>query len=80
MGQGAWWMSHGFGWMWIFPLIFLLVLVLLVVALLRGAAGPRGDAHGGPSRETAREILDRRFARGEISKAEYAEMKRTLDG
>ncbi|HEB80489.1 MAG TPA: SHOCT domain-containing protein, partial [Chromatiales bacterium] len=55
-------MGHGFGWMWIFPLIFLLVLVLLVVALLRGA---RGDAHGTPPRETAHEILDRRFARGE---------------
>ncbi len=78
MGQGTWWMSHGFGWMWIFPSIFLLVLVLLVVALLRGA---RGDAHGTPPpRETAREILDRRFARGEISKTEYEEMKRTLDG
>ncbi|HDJ86378.1 MAG TPA: SHOCT domain-containing protein [Gammaproteobacteria bacterium] len=73
-------MGHGFGWMWIFPLIFLLVLVLFVVALLRGVRAPYGDAHGAPPRETAHEILDRRFARGEISKAEYEEMKRTLDG
>lgn len=81
MDQTTWWMSHGFGWMWVFPLTFLLVLVLLAVVLMRGAVGPRGDGHGSQMpRESAREILDRRYARGEISKAEYEEMKRTLEG
>jgi uncharacterized membrane protein len=37
----------------------------------------RSHGHGG-ARETAREILDRRFPSGEITKEQYEEMKRTL--
>jgi putative membrane protein len=70
-----WW--HGWGFMWIFPLLFLIVIVLF---LFRGPWSiDRGHGHGG-ARETAREILDRRFASGEITKEQYEEMKRTLAG
>lgn len=76
-----WWWWHGMGFMWIFPTIFLIVcLVFLFVFLFRGPgwfARP-WDRHGGG--DTAREILDRRFASGEITKEQYEDMKRTLGG
>jgi len=71
-----WWWWHGIGFMWIFPLLFLIV---MVVFLFRGPWWMRSHGHGG-TRETAREILDRRFASGEITKEQYEEMKRTLAG
>lgn len=72
-----WWHGWGFGWgfMWIFPLLFLIVMVLF---LFRGPWW-MGRSHGhSDTRETAREILDRRYASGEITKEQYEEMKRTL--
>lgn len=72
--DGQW---HGFPWMWIFPLIFLVVLVLFLF-------GGRGWAMCGGHRrqhheESAREILDRRYARGEISREEYQRMRKDLE-
>ncbi|MDQ2707057.1 MAG: SHOCT domain-containing protein [Actinomycetota bacterium] len=60
----------GVGWMWAWPVLVLIGLVLLgVVAygLLRGGHRPET----GPGRVTARDILDERFARGEIEAEEY---------
>lgn len=76
----GWW--PGFGFMWIFPLLFLIV---LIVFLSRGGPGWfwRGrwpDDRREEKRESPREILDRRYASGEITKEQYEEMKRTLEG
>jgi len=71
------WWGHGF--MWIVPLLFLVGAVLLVAFLFRGPwLGWPGVGQGG-RQETAREILDQRYARGEITKEQYEEMKRTLE-
>jgi putative membrane protein len=63
----------GFLGPWIFvPLLFwigLLVLVALVVRRL--FPGRRRDGGTGPPRDSAEEILRERFARGEVSEAEY---------
>jgi len=70
--------------MWIFPLI-MLVVMLVVVFLIFGQGGvgppcspwghlPRG---GGP-RDQPLEILNRRYARGEISREEFEAMKGDL--
>jgi putative membrane protein len=65
---------------------WLLVLVLLVVAIVYAvrAVGDRefsGGASGELSadRESPREILDRRYAEGELSKEEYKQMKEDLE-
>ena len=64
-----WWgWGHGFGWMWVFPLAFFLVCLLFIFSPRRGAGG-----------EGAREILDRRYAKGEIDKRQYEEMKHALE-
>jgi putative membrane protein len=69
----------GHGAMSIVWLLFLVAIVALLGFLFRGPwSGWRGDEQGG-RRPTAREILDLRFARGEITKEQYEEMKSTLE-
>lgn len=67
----------GFPWMWIFPLIFLVVMLLF---LFRMGGRSMCSGHGTHKREeSAREILDRRYARSEISREEYQQMKKDLE-
>lgn len=66
-----------FPMMWIFPLIFLVVILLF---LFRGWGTPMSGGHGLRDREgSAREILDRRYARGEVGQEEYQRMKKDLE-
>ena len=63
------WSGYGMhtGWMWLWWIFGLVVLVLFVWVISRGAAGSaltRGD----DSPET---ILKRRYARGEMDREEY---------
>lgn len=83
MGNG-----WGMGWMWfIWPLI-MLGIILLVVFLVRGAT-TRTPGHGGEAapppegqsgRSRAQEILDERYARGELTDEDYQERLRQLRG
>jgi putative membrane protein len=64
---------------WIFPLI----MIAFCFFMMRGGFGMCG--HGshrkdGNSSESARDILDKRYAGGEIDKTEYEEKKRELKG
>jgi putative membrane protein len=69
----------GHGAMGIIWLIVLIAVVALLVFVFRGPGwGWRGDEQGG-RRPSAREILNQRFARGEITKEQYEEMRRTLE-
>ena len=82
MGNG-----WGMGWMWfIWPLVILGIVLLAV--FLRGTTS-RPPGHGGeaasPRREEsgrsrAQEILDERYARGELTDEEYQERLRHLRG
>lgn len=72
----------GMGWMWLFWLLLIVgVVVLLVLAVrvfgggLTDRAGGAAPSHG-PSR--AQEILDERYARGELTTEEYRERLRVL--
>jgi putative membrane protein len=68
-GMGGW---FGMGLWWI-------LLVALVVALGAWVFMRAGDSPPAP-RETARDILDKRYARGEIGRDEYEQKKRDLAG
>ena len=77
------WRMHDWGWggMWLGPLFMLGVLALLVafiVGLTRWFGGDRGISFG--SVRTARDILDERYARGEIDREEYQKRRQDIDG
>jgi putative membrane protein len=74
-----WWGPHLFGWMWILPLSFMVVCFFFLFAyLFRGPRWFYGRKDRHDLSEAAREILDRRYASGEISREQYEEMKRVL--
>lgn len=73
--------SNGMGWGWLFMVLatvsFWALVALAVVALFRGARSdttPRGRSEG----QDASQVLDQRFARGEIDADEYRARKDVL--
>lgn len=71
------WTYGTWGWFgWIGMILWWALIILVIVALVRWIAGV-GDRtqRGGKS---AREILDERYARGEISKKEFESMREDL--
>lgn len=72
--------SWGMGWGWIFLVLLVIGITVLVVALVGGLGGRRHRSDPGRARRgRAREILDERYARGEIDAMEYDERRRRLD-
>jgi putative membrane protein len=79
------WWGHGMTWegmIWggLMMLLFWGGLIALAVILIRTFAksGSERSWTGGESADTALEIIKKRYARGEISKSEYEEMRRDL--
>ena len=64
------------GYWWIFPLL----MIFLCFIFMRGCMGRRmcGWGAGYGFGESALDVLNKRFAKGEIDKQEYEEKKRTL--
>jgi putative membrane protein len=68
-------------WMTFMPLVWIVLIGLVVwavVHLTRNAAGRSGMDRRQPYRETPEEILDRRFASGEIDADAYNEAHKHL--
>jgi putative membrane protein len=81
MGGGYSTMGYGMGWGWmifgwLFMILFWVAVVLLVIWLIKQLKGPRGPATAG---ETPLEILKTRYARGEITREQYKEMREELE-
>ncbi len=79
-GPWHWHMMHDWlGGMWFGPIWMILWLALLV-AIIVGVARWLGGADGHTDRPppTAREILDERYARGEIEREEYLKRKQDI--
>lgn len=76
MGYG--WGMSGVGW--IAMTVFWVALIVLVVWLVtRAFPGDHDrDGRGGTDRETAEQILDRRFASGEIDLDTYRAMRAAI--
>ena len=73
-----WW---GGGGMWLGPLwmiVWLGVLVAIIVGLVRWLGGTGGG--GVTPTRTARDILDERYARGEIDREEYMRRRQDVSG
>ncbi len=69
-------MGFGFGMgMWVFILFFGL-LVWGLIAFINGQT--RSDGRVDSRSSSAKEIMDKRYARGDISKDQYEDMKQDL--
>lgn len=73
------WMPH-FGVFWIFPILCLLFMAFMMIGCggMLSRFGHGGGGHG-DGRETARQILERRYASGEIGKDQYDAVWRDLN-
>ena len=79
--MGGWGgMGCSSGWGWVFLLLLLVGVAAVTVALVRlRTAGRSEQTPGGAGRSSARQILDERFARGEIDADEYQQRVRQLE-
>lgn len=80
-GNGMWWM-----WVWV-PLLLIGIALLVLLAVRMFGGGVHGYGPGGPNnaggpppmgRSRARQILDERFAKGELTADQYREHLRVL--
>ena len=74
--------DYGYGngnslWGFIFMLLIMALVVVGIVAIVRHFGR---DVSTGQHGETALELLKKRYAKGEIDKKEYAEMRKDLNG
>lgn len=71
MMNGQYW-GMGMGWgLWFIPLLFIALITVLVVFLYK-------DNNPSTQNETPMEILKKRYAKGEITKEQFEEMKKKI--
>lgn len=82
--------GQGMGWLWLWIPLLLIGVALLVLLAVRVFGGGIRDGYGPPGRlgpngpppgggGSAREILDERFARGELTTDQYREYLKVLN-
>ena len=69
--------GYGMGLFWVWPVLVVAGIIAVVWALTRASSTSR--PHGSSGQERARQILQERFARGEITEQELRERMRVLD-
>lgn len=73
MNNGGWWM----GGMWLLSLLFWILVIAGVVLVVRWLTERSRPSH---PPESALEILEKRYARGEIDRETFERMRRDIAG
>lgn len=78
MGQSNWGqdMIGGYGWGFLMMLFWSLVVIAIVVVLIRGFTGEQNNQAG--KDDDSLTIAKKRYARGEITKQEFDQLKKDL--
>jgi len=77
--------GHDGFWMWgfggVFMILFWILVILAIAALVRWLAAPHSGSSGGPrgGGRRALEVLEERYARGEIDREEFLQKKADLE-
>ena len=76
--------GSGWGWLWPFhfviPILFWALIITLAVVVVRYTTGWSAPPPRGEQRPSGLDILEQRYARGEINRDEYLEKKRDILG
>lgn len=67
--------GSNWGWAFLMMLFWAVVLILIVVLVTRALGGGRGDGH---KTNDAVSIVKERYAKGEITKKEFEQLKKDL--
>ena len=75
-------MMNGMGWggMWFGWIFWLVIIGLVIWGLSKIVRNSRNRRDSLPSQEDALDILKKRYAKGEITKEAFEEMKKDLEG
>ena len=79
--MGNYFGGFGFGFGWIFMILFWGLIIWGIFALVRGVGGHGccGHGHGERRGNDAMNILKERYAKGEISREDFEKMKKDLE-
>ncbi len=77
---------HGYAMWWIFPLLMMVLCIFMCAFMMRGRTGSMmcrlgsgsTGGHGGDTSNSALDVLNKRYAQGEISKEEYEEKRSVI--
>lgn len=73
-----WYWNEGMGWWMTFGGLFSLLFLAAVIALIVWAIKKYADSGGSQSKSNALNIARERYAKGEISKEEFEQIKKDL--
>lgn len=70
--MGNWWLGF------LFYFIFFIGIIILIIFLVRGLSSSKSQGPP-PSKEEPLEILKKRYAKGEITKEQFHQMKKDIE-
>lgn len=73
------WHDMGWGGMWFGWLFWIIILIVVIWIVVRFAGGGQSRQLPPASHETPLDILKKRYAKGEINKEQYEQMKKDLE-
>jgi putative membrane protein len=76
--MGNYGMVSGFGFGWIFMILFWVLIIVGIISLVKWMGNSAGGSGRNKDDSSALEILKQRYARGEINDQEFKKIKQDL--
>ncbi|EKD46746.1 MAG: hypothetical protein ACD_67C00084G0002 [uncultured bacterium] len=72
-------MGYGFGFGWIFTIVFWTLIIWAIVVIVKAVSGKNGSGWMKNQEDSAMKILKDRYAKGEIGKEEFEQKKKDIE-